>query len=152
MKTIRGGFAFVIIFGLLAGSLAGCAQPVTTVGIASPDALPKASFKAYLFSAGIGSRFRAVLLKNPESDIEIVPFSVQITTAPSITVDHAIAFMNQAGGYKTIYYQGVVYKGKTVGYLLTHGSFIFSRDAYEADLSERGGKVYFSMKQTNPEY
>jgi hypothetical protein len=98
----------------------------------------------YQYSSGAGERIRAVLLKNPESDVEIVPYSTQITTAKG-TMEDAYRFVHRGNIFRHTSMLGVSYKGKTIGYLITPQRHIFRRDEIEVNLFERGGKIYFSV-------
>lgn len=142
MKPIK----ILFIISLLA--FAGCAQAIGTFGIGSIEAIPKTTYTTYLYSSGEGGRLRAVLLKSPDADVEIIPYSVQITTATG-TVENALSFMEKTGLYRNIYFQGVTYKGKTIGYLLTFGYHSFSRDSLEVNLYEQGGKIYFAVSENS---
>ena len=86
--------------------LAGCVQAVSTYTIDDFKTVPKVVYTAYLYSSGIGERLRAVFLKSPETDVEIVPYSRQITTA-KVTFSDALTFMEKVGDFKNISIQGV---------------------------------------------
>ncbi|MDP3259587.1 MAG: hypothetical protein Q8M34_03235 [Thermodesulfovibrionales bacterium] len=124
----------------------GCVQAVSTYNIDDYKTVPKVVYTAYLYSSGIGERLRAVFLKSPETDVEIVPYSRQITTA-KVTFSDALTFMEKVGDYKNISIQGVKYKEKTIGYLLTFARPLSPRESIEADVYERDGKIYFAVKE-----
>ncbi len=126
--------------------LAGCVQAVSTYNIDDYKTVPKVVYTAYLYSSGIGERLRAVFLKSPETDVEIVPYSRQITTA-KVTFDDALTFMEKVGDFRNISIQGVKYKEKTIGYLLTFTRPLSRRESIEADVYERNGKIYFSVTE-----
>lgn len=134
----------ICVLSLIA--LAGCVQAVSTYNIDDFKTVPKVVYTAYLYSSGIGERLRAVFLKSPETDVEIVPYSRQITTA-KVTFDDALTFMEKAGDFKNISMQGVKYKEKTIGYLLTFTMPLSPRESIEADVYERDGKIYFAVKE-----
>ena len=125
-------------------SLSGCAQSVSTFAIKGIDSPSTTAYTMYQYSSGAGERLRAVLLKNPESDVEIIPYSVQITTTKG-TLDDGYRFMERGNIYRQTSMLGVSYKGKTIGYLITSQKHMFSRDAIDVSLFERDGKVYFSV-------
>jgi hypothetical protein len=133
-----------IIFPVMFAVLAGCAQAINTYGVGDIDAIPKVEYTAYHYSSGAGERLRAVFLKSPDSDIDVIPYSIQITTGKA-TPEEARKFMERGRYSKNIDYQGVTYKGKPIGYLLTYRYHSFSRDSIEINLFERDGKVYFSV-------
>lgn len=133
-----------LIFPAMFAVLAGCVQAIDTYGVRDFNAIPKVEYTAYRYSSGAGERLRAVFLKSPDSDIQIIPYSIQITTGRA-TPEEARAFMERGSHFRNIVYQGVTYKGKPVGYLFTYGHHSFSRDSIEINLFERGGKVYFSV-------
>ena len=126
--------------------LAGCVQAVSTYNIDDYKTVPKVVYTAYLYSSGIGERLRAVFLKSPETDVEIVPYSRQTTTA-KVTFSDALTFMEKVGDFKNISIQGVKYKEKTIGYLLTFARPLSPRESIEADVYERDGKIYFAVKE-----
>lgn len=133
-----------ILFLLLSLMFAGCAQTVTTYGVGSIDTIPITTYTLYAYSAGPSGLNRAVLLKHPESTVEVVPYSAQISTLQGTPAD-AIHFMDRSRSYKHIPVIGVSHNGKPIGYLLGPAQHIFSRDSIEINLFERGGKIYFSV-------
>jgi hypothetical protein len=145
MKTAKTLFLFAVLI------LAGCAQSITTFGIRDYDGIPKATYTMYLYSGGISERLRAVFLKSPEAGVEVVPYSVQIITAAG-TVENALTFMEKAGAYSRISFQGVTYQGKTIGYLLTFGTHSISGERLEVSFYERGGKVFFTAREYGRDY
>ncbi len=124
--------------------LAGCIQAIDTYSIRDINSIPQIEYTAYLYSSGEGEVLRAVFLTNPDSGIEVIPYSIQITTAKGTPAD-ALKFMEKSSSSRQIECQGVNYKGKLIGYLLTHGYHSFSRDSIGINLHEREGKVYFSV-------
>ena|ERR1700690_3039024 len=133
-------FIFLVMFAVLAG----CIQAINTYSVLDISAIPATEYTAYQYSSGAGEGLRAVFLKSPDSDIEVVPYSIQITTDKA-TPEEARKFMEKGSHLRNIDCQGVNYKGKPIGYLLTHGYHCFSRYSIEVNLFERGGKVYFSV-------
>ena len=129
---------------LLSLSLLGCAQTVSTYSLGGIDALPKVNYTQYQYSSGASERLRAVLLKDPESDIEIIPYSIQITTSKG-TLDDAYHFLDRGIAQRHISVLGVRYQEKTIGYLLVPDKRMFSRDSIEVNVYERNGKIYFSV-------
>lgn len=142
-KTMRR-LSVICVLSLIV--LAGCVQAVSIYNIDDYKTVPKVVYTAYLYSSGIGERLRAVFLKTPETDVEIVPYSRQITTA-KVTFSDALTFMEKAGDFKNISIQGVKYKEKTIGYLLTFSRPLSPRESIEADVYERDGKIYFAVKE-----
>lgn len=133
-----------LIFPAMFAVLAGCVQAINTYGVGDFNAIPKVEYTAYQYSSGAGEGLRAVFLKSPDSDVDIIPYSIQITTGKA-TPEEARKFMEKGSHFRNIEYQGVTYKGKPIGYLFTYGYHSFSRDSIEINLFERGGKVYFSV-------
>jgi len=127
-------------------ALAGCVQTVTTYSIDDYKTVPKVVYTAYFYSSGIGERLRAVFLKSPETEVEIVPYSRQITTEKA-TFSDALTFMEKVGDFKNISIQGVKYKEKTIGYLLTFARPVSPRESIEVNVYERDGKIYFSVTE-----
>ena len=137
-----------LIFPAMCAVLAGCVQVINTYGVGDFNAIPKAEYTAYQYSSGAGDRLRAVFLKSPDGDIDIIPYSIQITTGKA-TPDEARTFMERGSHFRNIQYQGITYRGKPIGYLFTYGYHSFSRDSIEISLFERDGKVYFSVWEKN---
>lgn len=135
-----------VIAVLALTAIAGCVQTVTTYNIDDYKTVPKVVYTAYLYSSGIGERLRAVFLKTPETDVEIVPYSRQITTA-KVTFSDALTFMEKVGDFRNISIQGVKYKEKTIGYLLTFERHASMRESIEVNLYERNGKIYFAVSE-----
>jgi len=129
---------------LLSFFLTGCVQTVSTYSIGGVESLPKATYIQYQYSSGASERLRAVMLKNPESDVEIIPYSVQITTTRG-SLEDAYHFLDRGISHRYISVLGVRYQEKTLGYLLVPEKHIFARDGIEATLYEKNGKVYFSV-------
>jgi hypothetical protein len=130
----------VALFVLL--TVIACAQTITTTGIATLDSIPKATYTMYTYVAPATPQLRAVFLKSPDAGVEVVPYSVQITTATG-TVDDALAFLEKGPGFKRTSFQSVEFRGKTVGYLLVPERHSFARRYIEVNLYERDGKIYF---------
>jgi len=118
-----------------------CTQAVTTVGIGDPDSIPQAVYTMYLYVAPTAPQLRAVFLKNPDAGAEVVPFSVQITSATG-TAGDALAFLDERPGFKRVSIQRVELRGKTIGYLLVPERHSFARRYIEVNLYERNGKIY----------
>ncbi|MBI5075328.1 MAG: hypothetical protein HZB62_09245 [Nitrospirae bacterium] len=135
---------YSVLFLLLSLMLAGCAQTVTTYGVGSIDTVPKTTYTLYEYSSGPAGLNRVILLKHPESTVEVVPYSAQISTLQGTPAD-AMHFMDRGRYYKHMPVLGVSHNGKTVGYLLGPVQHIFSRDSIEVNLFEREGKIYFSV-------
>lgn len=119
-----------------------CTQAITTVGVGDPDSIPQAVYTMYLYVAPTTPQLRAVFLKNPDAGAEVVPFSLQITTATGTAYD-ALAFVNGRPGFRRVSAQRVELRGKTIGYLLVPERHSFARRYIEVNLYERNGKIYF---------
>ena len=145
MKNLRNLMVILLV------TSAGCAQTVQMQDVERVDSIPKTTYTAYFYAYGEADLFRAVLLKFPESDAEIVPYSVQIYQATS-TFEDAMAFMHKGKGYKNVDVREVTHRGKTIGYLLTYRTYtgIFSRGSVEVQVYERGGKIYFGVRERFP--
>jgi hypothetical protein len=140
MKKIRIS-ALLLFLSLLA-----CAQAVTTVGVAGPDSIPQAVYTMYLYVAPSTPQLKAVFLKNPDAGVEVVPYSVQITTMTG-TAGDALAFVENGAGYKRTSFQRVEFRGKTIGYLLVPERHSFARRYIEINFYERDGKIYFAPSE-----
>ncbi len=124
--------------------MAGCAQTVTTTRITNYEKIPEAKYETYIYISGEGRRLRAVFLKAPDSDVEIVPYSIEMSKAES-TFDDALNLMATHRKYKMVRVDEVRYKGELIGYLLTHPMHSFQRVYIEVSLYERKGKIYFTV-------
>lgn len=126
----------------------GCVQAVQLHGMGKAVSIPDNNYTLYQYSGGPGDRFRAVLLKDPGTDIEVVPFSIQIT-AERGTLKDALNFMRKGLYSVRVEAKSVVYQGKTIGYLLTypryHGPYY--KGSLETNIFERGGKIHFSVDE-----
>jgi hypothetical protein len=130
--------------------LLGCAPTsLQTYKVMDYAAVPKMTYTVYSYSFGVGDRLRVALLRNPESGAEILPYSEGIV-ATTGTFEDAMAFM-RGGAYSEIDVNSVVYKGKTIGYLLTYiDRGVITDPVYlEAHLFEHGEKIYFSVEVKN---
>ncbi len=146
MKNLRNLMVVLLVIS------AGCAQTVQMQGVERADSIPKTTtYTAYFYAYGDADVFRAVLLKFPGGNEEIVPYSVQIYEAPS-TFEDAMAFMQKGKGYRKVDVREVTYRGKAIGYLLTYPMYtgIFSRASVEVQVYERGGKIYFGVLESFP--
>jgi len=140
MKILKAFFLLTLLV------FAGCVQAVSTYNIDDYKAVPKGVYTAYLYSSGIGEKLRAVFLKRPDADVEVVPYSRQIITA-KVTFSDALTFMEKAGEFRNISIQGVKYKEKTIGYLLSFQRHASMRESIEVNLYERNGKIYFAVTE-----
>ncbi|UCE79540.1 MAG: hypothetical protein JSV13_02605 [Nitrospiraceae bacterium] len=125
-----------------------CAYSVSSIRLEEVDTIPQKSFETYLYSAGFGEIFRAILLKDPDSLVEIVPYTVQIRKATG-TFDDAILFMSRGRLYKRVHVQSIMYKGEKIGYLLTQPRKYgpYNIGYVEVNLFERSGKIYFDVDE-----
>jgi hypothetical protein len=137
-----------LIFLVIVVVLAGCTQAISTYSVGDINAMQKIEYTAYFYSSGVGEGLRAVFLKSSDSDIEIIPYSIQMTTGKA-TLEETLKFMEKGRYYRNIDYHGIAYKGKLIGYLFTYRYSSFSRDSIEINLFDRGGKVYFSVLEKN---
>ncbi len=123
-------------------AVVACARSVNIAGVGSIDSIPKATYTMYKYVAPSTPQLRAAFLKSPDSDVEIVPYSVQITAATA-TPDEALASLEKGPGFKRISFYRVEFRGKTIGYLLLPERHSFARRYIEVNLYERGGKILF---------
>lgn len=124
--------------------LAACGHTLSTSRIKSIESIPKTTYEAYVYSSGIGGKMRAVFLKSPETDVEIIPYSVDISKVTA-TIDQSFEFMRRGSISKKVNVEGVLFQGKMIGYLLTHWRHSFQRAYIEAQLYERKGKIFFTI-------
>ena len=93
-----------LIFLVIVIVLAGCTQSINTYSVGDITAMPKIEYTAYFYSSGIGEGLRAIFLKSPDSDVDIIPYSIQITTGKA-TPEEALEFMGKDSFYRTLTYQ-----------------------------------------------
>ncbi len=118
-----------------------CAPAVTTVGVGNPESIPQAVYTMYLYSAPDTPQLKAAFLKSPDAGAEIVPFSVQVTTAAG-TVKDALAYIGERPGFRRVAVQRVELRGSTIGYLLLPERHSFARRYIEVHFYERNGKIF----------
>jgi hypothetical protein len=134
----------IIILLFITLILAGCAQTVMTSRITDYEKIPEVKYETYIYVSGEGGRLRAVFLKDPGTDVEVVPYSIEMSKVES-TFDDAMDFMTIHRKYKMVSVDEVRYKGDLIGYLLTHQTHSFKRVYIEVSLYERNGKIYFTV-------
>lgn len=133
------------IVALLFLTALGCAPSVNLYSIDNIRAIPEDTYTGYFFSAGEGERLRVVLLKSRESDVEIVPQSVQIIRKDT-SLEDAIFFMRERGIYRNVEVQEVRFEGRLIGYLLSHSVFLLSKRWIDVSLLMQNGKLYYSVR------
>lgn len=124
--------------------LAGCAQSLSKYHIENIDSIPNITYEMYTYAGGEGRKLRAVFLKDPTTDVEVVPYSIQITKSTG-SLDDALAFMTTWPKYKKVYIDAITYKGTLAGYIITHSYHPFKRYYIEPHIFERNGKIFFSV-------
>lgn len=124
----------------------GCDRDLRLVTLQKYDAIPKTPYSTYLYMSGQGGKWKAAFLKSPDSPVEIVPYAHEIVTAVG-TFDEAMFFMKQTIDYKSIDVQAVEYKGKVVGYLLTHSMRETTKNLLVVDVYDYQGRVYFKVTE-----
>ncbi len=138
MKSLK-----VLFLALLLG--AGCAQVMSTATLDSMSSVPEAAYTAYMFRSDAGEKLRVIFLRSPDSDVEVVPYSLQIATAKS-TAQEALVFLEAEKPDYTLSIKSVHFNGKIVGYLLTSAQRSAAQFT-EISLFARGGKIYFSISR-----
>jgi hypothetical protein len=136
----------MILLFLILLVLAGCTRTIQVQGVEKIEGISNLNYVTYLYSSGPGERFRAAFLKDPSSDLDVIASSIQIRKTTG-TVEDAIGFMQRGQGYKRVDIQSVSYNNKHVGYLITQPAFALAREYIEVNLFERGGKIYFSVRE-----
>jgi hypothetical protein len=139
-------FLMLLITGLITGLLAGCAQNIRSHELDSAETMPSISYEAYLFVAGISERSRAVFLRHPDAEMMIEPASHEIFSTTA-TYAEAMTFMRMKRGMRLINTEVITYKGKPLGYLLTYDRPGINAEFIDTNLTERGGKIYFSARE-----
>jgi hypothetical protein len=134
---------------LLIFLLAGCAQNIRYHDFSARDKMPRMSYEAYFYIEGSGDKSRAVFLKQPDVNIEIVTSSPQIT-ASTATYAEAISYMDEARGLRMVDTQVVTYKDRPLGYLITYNAD--RRRTTEitqivVELYELNGRIYFNARE-----
>jgi|GEM_PF-5741194 len=131
---------------LLVIFLAGCTQNMSFHDMETHKRAPNINYEAYFYVEGSLDRSRAVFLKHPEAQIDIVASSPQIT-ATTATYSNALAYMHEAKGLRKVVTRYVTYMEKPLGILITYDSSSLPTDKgiYEivVELYEFKGKIYF---------
>ena len=140
----------VSLFVLFA-MVSGCMQSIQMQDVGRIEDVPKVTYNAYAYSSDGSRPYRAVLLINPESNVEVVPGSIQISHIPG-SFESAMHFMQSGGKFTNINIRSVQFKGKPVGYLLTPVPFILAKVYHEVNLYEQDGKIHFSVSETQYTY
>ena len=144
MKTI-GTITLLALVTALA-----CAQTITITGIGTIDSIPKATYTMYFYVAPTTERLRAVFLKIPDADVEIIPYSVQTTTVTG-TVDDALTFLEHGTGIQSVTPRMVTFRGRKIGYLLAPERHMFSNQYIDVNIYERNGRIYFNPAEIGME-
>ncbi len=129
-----------IVAFLLLLPVVACVPAVSTIGVGGPESIPQAVYTMYLYSAPDTPQLKTAFLKNQDAGVEVVPFSVQITTA-SGTVKDALDYVGERPGFRRVAIQRVELKGNTIGYLLLPERHSFARRYIEVNFYERNGKI-----------
>lgn len=126
--------------------IAGCVQTIGTRDLDRKESIPSISYEAYFFVAGMSERSRAVFLKKPDVEVEVKPYSDEITGS-SASYAEAMFFMREKRGARTITTQVVSYKEKPIGYLLSYDQPGIDMERVNINLTERNGVIYFSARE-----
>ena len=138
----------IVLFLSILFLLAGCAQTVTQARVNDYSRISDVKYETHIYISGEGGRLRAVFLKAPDADVEIVPYSIEMSKQES-TFDDAMDFMTIHHKYKMVRVDEVRYKGELIGYLLTHPMHSFQRVYIEVSLYERNGRIYFTVWESH---
>jgi hypothetical protein len=136
----------LFLFLILPFLFAGCVQNVRTAELNPKERIPSNTYEAYFFVAGSGDKSRAVFLIEPDSGVEVLPYSSDITSTTS-SYPEAMNYMKEKRGMRPISTQKVFYKDKFIGYLLTYEKERVDREEMTVNVFEKGGKVYFSARE-----
>lgn len=135
-----------LVLLLLPFLIAGCVQTIRTSDLGKKEGVPAISYEAYFFAAGISERSRAVFLKHPDANVEVVPSTNEITTTTASYAE-AMSFMKEKRGVRTISTQKVTYNDRPLGYLLSYDQPGIDMERVNIDLTERNGIIYFSARE-----
>jgi hypothetical protein len=128
--------------------LAGCVPSIQLQHVESFGSIPDIPLTTYQYSGGPSEMFRAVVLKDPESSVEIIPFSLQFIATKG-TFNDALAFMAKGKYRHRIIVQDIIYKGETIGYLLaqpkSYGPVYMGTT--EINLFERRGRIFVTVDE-----
>ncbi len=140
--------ALFIMILFVAVITVGCAQNIRSHDLGKAETIPAMSYEAYMFAAGISERSRAVFLRHPDAEMAVEPASPEIISTTA-TYGEAMTFMKMKRGMRSITTEVVTYKGKPLGYLITYDQPGVNFEIIETNLTERGGKIYFSARENS---
>jgi hypothetical protein len=143
---LKTKFAVLLFFILL---MAGCAQNIRYHDMDARPKTPSISYEAYFYMEGLGEKSRAVFLKFPDAQVDVVA-SAQAITSTTSTLSEAYSFMNEVRGLRKVTALYLTYKDKPLGYLIKYTDdhdATRGRDAIIIDLYESGGKIRFNARE-----
>ena len=139
---------FLLLFFILL--MAGCTQNIQRLEPSAGFRVPSITYQAYFFGeGGHGNKSRAVFLKHPDVQVDIV-FAPQQITETTATYGDALTYMYEEKGLRRVNTEIVNYKGKLLGYLLIYDdSPVKSTTIIEiqVELYERNGKIHFIARE-----
>jgi hypothetical protein len=138
---------FLLLFFILL--MAGCTQNIQRVEPSAGFRVPSITYQAYFFGEGQGNKSRAVFLKLPDVQVEIV-FAPQQITETTATYGDALTYMYEEKGLRRVDTEIVNYKGKLLGYLLTYDHAPTKATTVieiQVEFYERNGKIHFIARE-----
>lgn len=144
---MKKAFLFALLALLCMPFLPGCVPSAVRTVSFDAQKIPEAKYETFLYEGGQGRRWRAVLLKDPQSPYQVEPGSVLVTPAVGSYAD-AMEFMNLTFRKSGIRTEQVLMNGKPVGYLMTAIPDIGDQQYWiEVLLYEKQGKVIFDIRE-----
>lgn len=137
----------VVLVSVVSMSLIGCSlTPLQTYTLANYHSVAAMKYTLYLYSSG---QLKAVFLKSPEANVEVLAYSPEIIQA-SGTPEDVMAFMRR-GIYRNIDVKSVEFKDKVIGYLFTYREIgVTAGPSYlVVDLFERNDKIFLDINIRN---
>ena len=138
---------FLLLFFILL--MAGCTQNIQRIEPSAGYRVPSITYQAYFYVQSQGNKSRAVFLKHPDVQVDIV-FAPQQITETTATYGDALTYMYEEKGLRRVNTEIVNYKGKLLGYLLIYDdSPVKSTTIIEiqVELYERNGKIHFIARE-----
>jgi hypothetical protein len=138
---------FLLLFFILL--MAGCTQNIQRIEPSAGFRVPSITYQTYFFVQGQGNKARAVFLKHPDVQVDIV-FAPQQITETTATYGDALTFMYEEKGLRRVNTEIVNYKGKLLGYLLIYDDTPVKTNTIieiQVELYEKNGKIHFIARE-----
>jgi hypothetical protein len=138
---------FLLLFMVLFA--AGCTQNIQRIEPSAGYRVPSITYQAFFYGEGEGNKSRAVFLKHPDAQTDVV-FAPQQITETTATYGDALTYMYEVKGLRRVNTEIVNYKDKLLGYLLIYDDTPIKATTIieiQVELYERSGKIHFIARE-----